>query len=110
MARRFSKRFASNLTGAVQISENRMIRLKDIAEKAGVSLMTVSKALRDSSDISLKTRERIRKLAAELRYVPDSMAAGLRTKRSNLFGVVVSSIADPIFARILFALNERSFD
>jgi LacI family transcriptional regulator len=52
-----------------------MIRLKDIAERAGVSIMTVSKALRDEPDVSGLTRTRVRLLAQEMGYVPDSDGA-----------------------------------
>ena len=55
-----------------------MVRLKDIAARAGVSIMTVSKALRDERDVSPTTRERIQKLARQMGYVPDSAAQGLR--------------------------------
>ena len=51
-----------------------MIRLKDIAARAGVSLMTVSKALRDEPDVSATTKTRIKLLAQQMGYVPDSSA------------------------------------
>ncbi|MFP6903164.1 MAG: LacI family DNA-binding transcriptional regulator, partial [Verrucomicrobiia bacterium] len=51
-----------------------MVRLKDIAATAGVSVMTVSKALRDEPDISAKTKARIKTLAAEVGYVPNNSA------------------------------------
>ena len=47
-----------------------MIRLKDIAEKAGVSVMTVSKALRNKPDIAKATRTRIRAIADQAGYLP----------------------------------------
>ena len=50
-----------------------MVRLKDIAERAGVSVMTVSKVLRDAPDISATTKNRIRALARQMGYVPDSL-------------------------------------
>ena len=56
-----------------------MVRLKDIAVRAGVSVMTVSKVMRDTSDISASTKARIRQLAEQMGYNPDSIAQGLRT-------------------------------
>jgi DNA-binding LacI/PurR family transcriptional regulator len=53
-----------------------MIRLKDIAERANVSVMTVSKALRDEPDVSAGTKTRIKLLAQQMGYVPDSTAQG----------------------------------
>lgn len=84
-----------------------MVRLKDIAQVAGVSVMTVSKALRGAPDISAVTRERIKGLAQQMGYVPDTMAQGLRTRQTRLFGLVISTMINPIFARILLALVER---
>lgn len=85
-----------------------MVRLKDIAARAGVSVMTVSKALRGEPDVSAATRERIKQLARQLGYVPDSAAQGLRNRTSKLFGVVISSISNPIFTRMVRALEDHA--
>lgn len=87
-----------------------MVRLKDIAQRAGVSIMTVSKALRDERDVSAATKSRIKLLAQQMGYVPDSSAQGLRTRATRLFGLVIPSIANPIFTRVLLALQERCHD
>jgi LacI family transcriptional regulator len=87
-----------------------MVRLKDIALRAGVSVMTVSKALRDAPDVSEATKIRIRKLAREMGYVPDSAAQGLRTRTTRSFGVVISSTTNPIFSRVLMAIEQRAWE
>ena len=87
-----------------------MVRLKDIAARAGVSVMTVSKALRDAHDVSAGVKAKIRQLAQELGYVPDTSAAGLRTRTTRLLGVVVSSLTSPIFSRVALAIEERAFE
>lgn len=87
-----------------------MVRLIDIAEQVGVSVMTVSKALRDQPDVAAKTRDRIKAKAKELGYVPDSSAQSLRTRATKLFGLVIPSTTNPIFARMVFALEERAQD
>lgn len=87
-----------------------MVRLKDVAVKAGVSVMTVSKVLRDAPDISAATKARVRLLAEQMGYVPDSMAQGLRTRTTKLFGLVVSSITNPIFGRMIMAIEERAHE
>jgi len=87
-----------------------MVRLKDIAERASVSVMTVSKALRDEPDVSLATKTRLKLLAQQMGYVPDSTAQGLRTRTSKLFGLVISALTDPIFARVVLAIEERSHE
>lgn len=87
-----------------------MVRLKDIAQRIGVSIMTVSKALRDEPDVSAATKARVKLLAQQMGYVPDSGAQGLRTRTSKLFGLVIPSITNPIFARIVFAIEERAHE
>ena len=87
-----------------------MVRLKDIAEHAGVSVMTVSKALREAPDVSESTRARIRLLANQMGYVPDSSAQGLRTKTTKLFGLIVPAMTDPIFSRVVLAIEEHAHE
>jgi LacI family transcriptional regulator len=87
-----------------------MVRLKDIARHAGVSVMTVSKALRDAPDVSTATKARIKSLAHQFGYVPDSSAQGLRTKTTKLFGLIIPSITNPVFARTIFAIEERAHE
>lgn len=87
-----------------------MTRLKDIAQVAGVSVMTVSKALRNETDVSPATRERIKALALQMGYVPDSSAQGLRSKCTKLFGLLIPATTNPIYARMVFAIEERAHD
>jgi len=85
-----------------------MVRLVDIAEKIGVSVMTVSKALRDQPDVAASTRNRIKTAAREMGYVPDSSAQSLRTRATKLFGLVIPSTTNPVFARMVYAIEERA--
>ena len=87
-----------------------MVRLKDIADRAGVSVMTVSKVMRDAPDISVATKLRVRQLADEMGYTPDSLAQGLRSRKTRLFGLVIPAATDPIYARIVMAIEEQSFE
>ena len=86
-----------------------MVRLKDIALRAGVSVMTVSKVLRDAPDISAATKARIKILTEEMGYVPDSLAQGLRTRTTRTIGLVISTVTNPIFARAILAIEEQAF-
>ena len=72
--------------------------------------MTVSKALRDEPDVSAATRARIKSLAAQMGYVPDSSAQGLRTKTTKLFGLVVPATTSPVYARMVLAIEERAYE
>jgi LacI family transcriptional regulator len=87
-----------------------MVRLKDIAQRLDVSVMTVSKALRDATDVSAATKSRIKALAQQMGYTPDSSAQGLRTKTTKLFGLLIPSSTNPIFARMVFAIEERAHE
>lgn len=84
-----------------------MVRLKDIAQRAGVSVMTVSKALRNASDIAAGTKSRIQALAREMGYVPNSLAQGLRTRATRLIGLVIPAVTNPIFARLILAVEDQ---
>jgi DNA-binding LacI/PurR family transcriptional regulator len=87
-----------------------MVRLKDIAARAGVSIMTVSKVLRNAPDISAATKARVKALAQEMGYVPDSMAQGLRSRTTKLFGLVIPAMTNPVYARTVLALEERAHE
>ena len=81
-----------------------------MARHLGVSVMTVSKALRDAPDVSAATKSRIKMLAQQMGYVPDSSAQGLRTKTTKLFGLVIPSSTNPIFARTVVAIEDRAHE
>src|SRR5919202_1895921 len=87
-----------------------MVRLKDIAARAGVSVMTVSKVLRDAPDISAATKARVKMLAEEMGYVPDSLAQGLRTRTTRTIGLFISPVTNPIFARAILAIEEQAHE
>jgi len=87
-----------------------MVRLVDIAKRVGVSVMTASKALRDQPDVSAATKARIKQVAREMGYVPNTSAQGLRTRTSKLFGLVIPSATHPMFARTVQAIEERAHD
>ena len=82
------------------------VRLKDIAEKAGVSINTVSRSLKDKPDISAGTRERVKRIADELGYIPHANASGLRSNTTNTIGVVITHINNAFFSRILQGISD----
>lgn len=79
--------------------------IKDIARRTGVSHSTVSRALRGDPLISAETAERIRQAAQEMTYLPSAAARSLKTNRSLVMGVIVSSIDDPFFSEIVFGIE-----
>jgi len=82
------------------------IRMKDIAAELGLSVVTISKVLRDHPDISTETRERVLKRVKELNYSPNAMARSLVTGRSYLVGLVVPDLLHPFFAEISVAISK----
>jgi LacI family transcriptional regulator len=81
------------------------VRLKDIARDLGVSLITVSKAVRGMEDISEETRQRVLKRMAELNYRPNMMARGLASGKTYIVGLVVPDLLHPFFAEFAKSLN-----
>ena len=81
------------------------VTLADIAYDLGVSTATVSLALRDSPLVAQDTAERVRARAGEMGYVYNRRAASLRTKRSDIVGVIVRDIINPFFAEVLGAIE-----
>ncbi len=72
--------------------------MEDIAKLAGVSTNTVSRALNGKKEISEETRKRIKKIANELNYTPNSIAASLASQKTNMIGVITPDISDPFHA------------
>ncbi|MBF9016994.1 LacI family DNA-binding transcriptional regulator [Oceanispirochaeta sp. M2] len=86
------------------------IRLKDIAEKANVSINTVSRALKDQDDIGVETKKRIQEIADDLGYIPNASASQLRTKSNKMIGVVITHMDNAFYARILQGINDAVAD
>lgn len=83
-----------------------MVSLKDISAVCGVSIATVSKALNDHRDISIETKERIRQVAKDMGYSPNSAAKALKTNRTYNLGVLFvddnqSGLTHDYFAHVL---------
>jgi LacI family transcriptional regulator len=81
-----------------------VVRLKDIAEELGVSIVTVSKALRDRPDVAKETKARILERVKHLNYRPNLAARSLVTGRSSLIGLVVPDLIHPFFSEIAKSL------
>ncbi len=79
--------------------------MKDIAQDLGLSVVTVSKVLRNHPDIGEETRQRVLTRVKELDYQPNVLARSLVTGRSYLVGLVVPGLLHPFFAEIARALS-----
>ena len=71
------------------------ILLKDIAQATGFSINTVSRAMRADPKISVQTKELIQKKAQELGYIPNSVAASMRSNHSKMVGIISADSANP---------------
>lgn len=108
-------------TSSSDVSAKRIRNIAELAELAGVSTGTVSRALSGAGLISSKTRERIQALARAHDFTPNAMARNLRIQRTGAIGVVIplghetgQHISDPFFMTMLGhladALTERGYD
>ena len=90
-----------------------MVSIKDIAKECGVSVATVSKALNGHSDISAATKERIRRIADRMGYMPNSAARALKTNRTYNLGVLFvdeaqSGLTHEFFAAVLDSFKREA--
>jgi LacI family gluconate utilization system Gnt-I transcriptional repressor len=81
------------------------IKMSDIARHAGVSPMTVSRALREPSTVSEKMRRKVDAAVREFGYLPNRIAGSLSSKRSNVVGLIVPSIRNSLYANMIQAIS-----
>ena len=74
-----------------------MANIRDVARKAGVAPITVSRVINDSEYVSAEVRSRVEKAIAELNYVPNRLGPSMRSKRSNTIGLIVTDITNPFW-------------
>jgi len=92
-----------------KIGDNmKYVTLKMVAEKAGVSVNTASRAINNKPDINEKTKKRILKVAQELGYIRNAAAVALRTKKTRTIGVVIADNRNPFYAEVLNGIEEAS--
>jgi LacI family transcriptional regulator len=80
--------------------------LKKLSEVLGISISTVSRALKDHPDISVATKNKVKELAKAMEYEPNAYAVQLRTRRSNLLGVLVPSVTNLFYDSFVAAVEE----
>jgi len=77
------------------------VTITDIANKANVSITTVSRVLNGSPAVSKKTRKKVEKIIEEMGYIPNALARGLVNNSSNTIGLIVSDITNSFFADVI---------
>lgn len=86
------------------------ITIKDIAKALGISTSTVSRALRDSYEISPETKQLVIDCAQKLNYSPNPAALSLKERRTRSIGVVVCEIANNFFSQVINGIESIAYD
>lgn len=87
-----------------------MTKITDVARAAGVSVATVSRTLSGASRVAPETRDRVLEAVRQLDYRPDQVARSLRRRRSNLIGLVVSTIENRFFTEVAHAAEQAAHE
>jgi LacI family transcriptional regulator len=83
------------------------ITIKDIARTAGVSTVTVSRALNNKPDINQGTKDRILRIAEELEYKPNGLAKSLVTRKTRTLGVLIPNTTDSFFSEVIQGIADE---
>jgi LacI family transcriptional regulator len=82
--------------------------LKEIAATLGISITTVSKALKNYTDVSPKTKKAVMDLAEQLNFTPNSFAVNLRTKESKTIGLIIPEVVHHFFSNVIKGVIEEA--
>ncbi len=86
------------------------ITIKDIAKILGISVSTVSRALKDHADISIKTKKAVQDLAKELQYRPNEIALSLKNRKSKIIGIIVPKLVHHFFSSVIEGIENLAYD
>lgn len=88
--------------------KQRRTSLKDLADKLGVSIATVSRALRNSHEVGEEMTQKVKKLAKELNYRPNPFAQSLRKEAPRVIGVIVPNLVTHYYAAVLDGIEDHA--
>lgn len=83
------------------------VTIREVAKAAGVAIGTASRALNRSGRVSEQAVAAVTRAARELGYTPDAVAQSMRTRSTGVIGLLVSDLANPLYARIITAVESR---
>ncbi|EOT45526.1 MULTISPECIES: LacI family DNA-binding transcriptional regulator [Enterococcus] len=86
-----------------------VVKLTDVAKKAGVSPTTVSRVINNYGSLSQKTIQKVHEAMKELNYQPNSLARSLQGKKTQLIGLVFPTVANPFFGELVELLETKLF-
>lgn len=84
------------------------VTIKDVARAAGVSVATVSRVLNASGAVAGETRDRIHRVAEELRFIPNDAARSLSTRRTAMLGVLLPDLHGEFFSEVIRGLDQAA--
>lgn len=87
-----------------------MATIREVAERAGVAPITVSRVINNSGYVSEKTRARVEAAVAELGYVPNVLARSLRSKRTNTLALILTDISNPFWTTVARGVEDAASD
>ncbi len=87
-----------------------MATIRDVAERAGVSVSTVSHVINGTRRVSRETQERVQAAMTALHYQPNRLARSLRSRRTQTLGVLLPNSANPFFAQVLLGIEAAGYD
>ena len=85
-----------------------MATIRDVAERASVSISTVSHVINETRRVSPETRERVLEAMTALNYQPNRLARSLRNRRTRTLGVLLPNSANPFFAQVWYNNHDTS--
>ncbi|HOU14849.1 MAG TPA: LacI family DNA-binding transcriptional regulator [Anaerolineae bacterium] len=85
------------------------VTIQDVAEAAGVSRQTVSRAINELGEISPETRAHVLRIAEEMGYRPSSIARGLATQHTGTLGLIVPDVANPFFSEVARGAEHQAY-
>jgi LacI family transcriptional regulator len=86
------------------------VKIKDLAKQLNLSVATISKALKDSHEISTETKQKVLELAKKLNYTPNPYASSLRNRSSKTIAVVLPEVADSFFSIAINGIESVAHD
>jgi len=84
--------------------------MRDVAERAGVSVTSVSHVINETRPVSYEVRERVLAAMEELGYQPNLLARSLRSGKTHTIGTIVPDSADPFFAEVARGIEDTAFE
>jgi LacI family transcriptional regulator len=83
--------------------------MKQVAQRAGVSISTVSHVINNTRVVSDEVRQRVQGIIDEMRYIPSALARSLKNDKTNTIGVLVPNSSNPYFAELIRWIEEAAF-